>query len=211
MEFCERLTQTGDWGGGSFVFFWPLSYRVAGAPAVLTRSHLFGEGWRTGPSPGWLWQPAGGAPWARCSTGSTPPMPAPRWWAARRTSAPLPETVPAARPGPAPLRAPWGRLPVGPRPRHFCWWIWPYLRYNGAHPSVRTRRSHWCAPRPLLGPVSGPLFDVCRSPSTAAAPRYHYTVKHTRMRSILPVHWFENKTIQTEIVMIMMITSFLSK
>lgn len=127
-----------------------LSYRCVGAPAAMTRFRPCAGGWRTDPSHGWLSQPAGGAPSDRCSTGSTPPMPAPRWWAARKTSAPPPKTVPGARPGPAPRRGPCGRLLAGPRPRRFCWWIWPWLWYRGAHPSLARHRGHLCCP---LSPV----------------------------------------------------------
>lgn len=119
------------------------SYRCCGASAE-TRFRLGAGGWRTDPSPGWLPPSAGGAPWARCSTGSTPPMPAPRWWAAHKTSAPPPETVPGARTGPATRRGPWERLSLGLHPRRFGWWILPWLQSRQAHPSLVYRRGHWC-------------------------------------------------------------------
>lgn len=115
--------------------------------SAVTRSRLGAGGWRTDPSPGWLQPPAGGAPWARCSTGSTPPMPAPRWWAARRTSAPPPKTVPGARTGPATRRGPWERLSAGLHPRRFGWWILPWPQRREAHPSLVWRRGHWRRPR----------------------------------------------------------------
>lgn len=152
-----------------------LTYRCAGTPAVKTRFRLCAGGWRTGPSPGWLLLSAGGAPSARCSTGSTPPMPAPRWWAARRTSAPPPKTVPGARPGPATLRGPWERLPVSPRPRRFCWWIWPWLRYRGVHPSLVTHRGHLCCPlTPVLFLTSTALQLAQLHPVTTAPSNQPY-------------------------------------
>lgn len=122
-----------------------LTYRFAWTAAVVTtRFRPCAGGWTTGPSPGWLLLSAGGAPSARCSTGSTPPMPAPHWWAARRTSAPPPKTVPGVRPGPATLRDLWERLLAGPPPRRFCWWIWPWLWACRVHPSLVTHGGHLC-------------------------------------------------------------------
>lgn len=107
----HSLCKLGDTSGH-------LAYRCA--PAAGTRSRPCEGGWTTGPLPVRLRLSAGGAPSARCSTGSTPPMPAPRWWAARRTSAPPPKTVPGARPSRATLRRPWEQLPLSPHPRRFC-------------------------------------------------------------------------------------------
>lgn len=147
---CElsRLGSTED--------IWP--YRCC-VSAVTRFRHGEGE-WRTDPLPGWLLPLAGGAPWARCSTGSTRPMPALRWWAARKTSAPPPKTVPGVRTGPAILRGPWKRLLVGHHPQRFGWWILPWSHYREAHPSLVKDRGHLSIPLPSTSPRSPAQLHV---------------------------------------------------